>query len=590
MPHFYNLSNNNPDGPDALPDDQKDFPAAEIHSIAHYLFAESRAHLNGADTYRLALEAQIKDLQDRLQYTPLDDKDRKALADATHKLADLALLSAPRRAAKINALASDLRGPRTSCWSATRKRPTWGRRSWTLETRAVKLAEADLAEDGGADVTLAKDVKEMFTKAAGRSAELSRKYLTGIEPKEVAELIGLEAAKNQLAGLTPVEQAKLAAELQQEKKTEPVTTTRDKAFQELLAKAAPALQKRVEDRQAAVNDLQKGLDPLKKAVADATDRVKKAADAKAKAEEQKGLDKAKKDLAEATKDLDKKLEQPKKDLARVQNEKKEVDQARDDAMRLTAEMASLGQSMDRSRKDLTTLGDSLVTEALPAPILAHVKKQDKDDYVPQIVDEQGEPVKPESLPAPDKSRLGEGRRVFSERGCLACHVHNGVREKGTNPGDPPPVADEAATFAPDLSRVAYKIAPKTGDPKEDAAARRLWVIQWVLNPNIYHPRTRMPITHLTVRQACDVADWLLSQTVNQDELKDWKDPEEPKPDALVALARLYLAKAPGMTSAKVDAILPADALASTRQPDERAAGLLEADYATWPTTPTRRPW
>ena len=28
-------------GRDALPDDQKDFPAAEIHSIAHYLFAES---------------------------------------------------------------------------------------------------------------------------------------------------------------------------------------------------------------------------------------------------------------------------------------------------------------------------------------------------------------------------------------------------------------------------------------------------------------------------------------------------------------------------------------------------------------------
>ncbi len=41
MPHFYNLSNDSAEGPDALPDDQKDFPSAEIHSIAHYLFTES---------------------------------------------------------------------------------------------------------------------------------------------------------------------------------------------------------------------------------------------------------------------------------------------------------------------------------------------------------------------------------------------------------------------------------------------------------------------------------------------------------------------------------------------------------------------
>ena len=64
----------------------------------------------------------------------------------------------------------------------------------------------------------------------------------------------------------------------------------------------------------------------------------------------------------------------------------------------------------------------------------------------------------------------------------------------------------------------------------------------------------MPITHLTPEQAADVAEWLLSQ-----EVKDWneKGPEEPTRDDLVALARLYLAKAPGFTRADVDAILPA---------------------------------
>ena len=181
-------------------------------------------------------------------------------------------------------------------------------------------------------------LKQEFTKAAGRSLELARKYVTGIETKEVAELADVKAA-------------------------------RDKAFQALLAKAAPVLQRRVVDRQKAVDELQKTLDAPKKAVADAQDRVKKAADAKAKAEEQKGLDKAKKELADATADLAKKLEQPKKDLTRVQNEKKEVDQAKDDETRLAAELAALAQGMDRSRKDMTSVGQELETAALPTPIL-----------------------------------------------------------------------------------------------------------------------------------------------------------------------------------------------------------------------------
>ena len=63
MPHFYNLSTNNPD---ALPEEQKDFPAAEIHSIAHYIFAESPGNLEGKDTYRVELRQQLHVLQDKL--------------------------------------------------------------------------------------------------------------------------------------------------------------------------------------------------------------------------------------------------------------------------------------------------------------------------------------------------------------------------------------------------------------------------------------------------------------------------------------------------------------------------------------------
>ena len=49
------------------------------------------------------------------------------------------------------------------------------------------------------------------------------------------------------------------------------------------------------------------------------------------------------------------------------------------------------------------------------------------------MDAQGESVT-EALPEADKNdlpkHLTEGRRVFSESGCLACHVHDGVRQKG----------------------------------------------------------------------------------------------------------------------------------------------------------------
>ncbi len=40
-----------PTAPDVLPDDPRDFPAAEIHSIAHYIFAESQGNLEVKDTY-----------------------------------------------------------------------------------------------------------------------------------------------------------------------------------------------------------------------------------------------------------------------------------------------------------------------------------------------------------------------------------------------------------------------------------------------------------------------------------------------------------------------------------------------------------
>src|SRR5262249_1970083 len=117
-----------------------------------------------------------------------------------------------------------------------------------------------------------------------------------------------------------------------------------------------------------------------------------------------------------------------------------------------------------------------------------------------------------------------------------------------------------ATFGPNLSRVAYKIAPEGGD----AAARR-WLVQWIVNPNVHSPRTRMPITHLSPKDARDIAAYLLSRKGREfdddDEIVDESEKEPGtwsadvpavNPDELAKLARLFLVKVPGFTPDEVD--------------------------------------
>ena len=105
MPHFYNLSTNSPD---VLPEQQKEFPAAEIYSIARYLFDESKGNLDGNDTYRVGLQGRLKELQEKLLKQNLDDKERKELIEVTHHLSDLALLSIPTHASEIDSVTSKL--------------------------------------------------------------------------------------------------------------------------------------------------------------------------------------------------------------------------------------------------------------------------------------------------------------------------------------------------------------------------------------------------------------------------------------------------------------------------------------------------
>ncbi len=129
----------------------------------------------------------------------------------------------------------------------------------------------------------------------------------------------------------------------------------------------------------------------------------------------------------------------------------------------------------------------------------------------------------------------DGKVLFTTKGCLACHSH-----EGTESGDTPVVGE--ANFGPNLSRIKAKIKPEM-----DGVPARRWLYQWILNPNIHHPRTRMPVTRLTDSEALLVADWLLSQPANG---YDEKDPAAPDHKTLVSLARVFLAKAPGITRAE----------------------------------------
>ncbi len=73
MPHFYEQANN---VAEALPEDQKQFPDAEVRAITHYLFARSQAHLG-------AVSAAAKRTGDEFK------ADEKLIEELTAKLVDL---------------------------------------------------------------------------------------------------------------------------------------------------------------------------------------------------------------------------------------------------------------------------------------------------------------------------------------------------------------------------------------------------------------------------------------------------------------------------------------------------------------------
>ena len=162
-----------------------------------------------------------------------------------------------------------------------------------------------------------------------------------------------------------------------------------------------------------------------------------------------------------------------------------------------------------------------------------------------LVDWEGKPVAKDIVEK--AGNKDEGRKLFIEKGCMACHSHEGT-EKVKVEGKDTTVIGEA-NFGPNLSRIAAKLGKEGGNEE----TKRRWLVQWILDPNVHNPRTRMPVTFLKPQDASDIAAWLLSQSV---EFKMDAAPQKPTQQTLVDMARVYLAKAPGMTLADVEKYLP----------------------------------
>src|SRR5262249_12703387 len=85
------------------------FPAAEVHAITYYLFAEGRGHLKGEDTGRKYLRQRLEEMHGLMAGAgarKLSEKERKELDAVSRGVADLALLSNPANANDINAKAA----------------------------------------------------------------------------------------------------------------------------------------------------------------------------------------------------------------------------------------------------------------------------------------------------------------------------------------------------------------------------------------------------------------------------------------------------------------------------------------------------
>ncbi len=320
-------------------------------------------------------------------------------------------------------------------------------------------------------------------------------------------------------------------------------------------------------------------------------------------------------------------------LAEVKDAAKAVGQITelDNKVRLFVNTLSFDPTDKARRKTANPAEKKSIDEydALTAELTTALKQRDK--VRPSLVHASKSFKELVGVDAKDfKTDLKLGRQLFVERGCLACHSHQGTEQGsqkedtfGNKVWDVVPVASEAQ-FGPNLSQLSEKLVSDESRPlaekffgsqkkwqdavlakkqldeelqaaedrkemkqsKEERAATqklidklegdvekadeavkaalkarddagstyrakmtsaRAWLVQWLLDPHVYSPRSRMPITHLTPQEAAQVSDWLLEQSPadlgrswSSDGMKDLAEPADS--DTFKNLARVYLVR------------------------------------------------
>lgn len=229
---------------------------------------------------------------------------------------------------------------------------------------------------------------------------------------------------------------------------------------------------------------------------------------------------------------------------------------------------SLQQLLDRTSEPLNEAGIKELFGRIAVDVKAlqdasmPLAVQSKKDY---LIDSTGRQVAFADIPAAEANTAG-GRDLFMTKGCLACHSHaQAVIEHDIEGEKVPEISD--AHFGPELSRIAVKLHP-------DKKIARSWLIQWVLNPNVHHPRTKMPITQLSVAESAKIADWLLSASSDS-----WKPDtvKAPARSTLEELATLTLAKVPIIGRQNVEQVLKSGVSSFLETLPEENRKLLAAD-------------
>jgi cytochrome c2/flagellar biosynthesis chaperone FliJ len=124
---------------------------------------------------------------------------------------------------------------------------------------------------------------------------------------------------------------------------------------------------------------------------------------------------------------------------------------------------------------------------------------------------------------PGAGSVANGKKLFKEVGCLACH---GIED----------VTSHHADFAPDLSGTGSKLSAA-------------FVYTWIKNPRHFNPETRMPSLRLSNQEASDITAYLMSKRN-----KDFEKAEAPKADTSVrdGLIEDYLKPVHGLKDANVE--------------------------------------